>query len=152
MMDIIMSENFNAMWDAISSIMAVIATLMAVFALIYSVRTYKQTMQIVHYGEIDRMYFEILKEALAKPYLANSERIRDETQSQEYEIYAFIVWNFLEAIYDRCMRDPELQKTWYPILETESDSHKEWLFSGDNQRKFKSEFLHFIENEHYRIL
>lgn len=151
-MEIILSQEYNAMWDAISSIMAIIATAMAVFALIYSVRTYKKTMQIVHYGEIDRMYFEILKEALAKPYLAKSTRRRDADQEEEYEIYAFIVWNFLESIYDRCMYDPALRKTWFPILEAETLSHKAWLLQDQNRQKFKTEFLDFIEQEKFRLI
>ncbi len=63
-MEIFFNEEYTTLWTAISSIMGVIATTMAIFALLYSMRTYRKTMQVVHYGEIDKMYFEILKEAL----------------------------------------------------------------------------------------
>jgi len=66
-MDIFFNEEYTTFWTAISSIMGVIATTMAIVALFYSMRTYRKTMQIVHYGEIDKMYFEILKEALLYP-------------------------------------------------------------------------------------
>lgn len=148
-MDILLNEHYNTMWQALSSVMAIIATIMATFALVYSVRTYKRTMQVVHYGEIDRMYFDILKEAMAKPYFAKSDIPKDELQQQEYEIYAFIMWNFLEAIYDRCERDRDLQKTWYPILELESDAHKPWLDKDGNRKKFKNEFLLFIDDRKF---
>ena len=64
-MEIFFSDEYETLWTAISSIMGVIATTLAIFALIYSMRTYRKTMQVVHYGEIDKMYFEILKEALS---------------------------------------------------------------------------------------
>lgn len=110
-MEIFLSDEYETLWTAISSIMSILATMMAIFALIYSMRTYRKTMQIVHYGEIDKMYFEILKEALAKPHLVRQGIERDAEQAVEYDIYAFIVWNFLESIYDRCMLDHALQKT-----------------------------------------
>lgn len=150
-MDILFNEDYDTMWQAISSIMAVIATLMATYALLYTVKTYKKTMQVVHYGEIDRMYFDILKESLGKPYLSRSNIQKDEDQEQEYGIYAFIMWNFLEAIYDRCELDRDLQKTWYPILEAESDAHKPWLEKDGNRKKFKNEFLEFIENRKFSL-
>lgn len=149
-MEWLFSEEYTAMWDAISSIMGIIATLMAIVALIYSVRTYKSTMQVVHYGEIDRMYFDILKEALAKPHLAHSDKERSDAENAEYDIYAFIVWNFLEAIYDRSQHSSALQKTWYPIVQTESGSHKQWLDIPQNRAKFKNAFLDFIDREGYR--
>ena len=74
-MEIFLSDEYETLWTAISALMSILATMMAIFALIYSMRMYRKTMQIVHYGEIDKMYFEILKEALAKPHLVrkNSE-------------------------------------------------------------------------------
>ena len=102
-MDIFFNEEYATLWTAISSIMGIIATMMAVFALLYSMRTYNKTMQVVHYGEIDKMYFEILKEALSKPHLVRRNIVRSEEEEVEYGIYAFIVWNFLESIYDRCI-------------------------------------------------
>lgn len=148
-MEIFLSEHYTAMWDAISSMMAVIATGMATFALIYSIRTYKATMQTVHYGEIDRMCFEILKESLAKPHLARGHMERSGDEAIEYDVYAFIMWNFLEAIYDRCQHDPSLQATWYPIVQTESITHRGWLDDPNNRLKFKETFLRFIETEGY---
>ena len=68
-MEIFFNDQYETLWTAISSIMSILATMMAIFALIYSMRTYRKTMQIVHYGEIDKMYFVILKKALAKTHL-----------------------------------------------------------------------------------
>ena len=144
-MEIFLSDQYETLWTAISSIMGVIATTLAIFALIYSMRTYRKTMQIVHYGEIDKMYFEILKEALAKPHLVQKNSQRSVEQEVEYDIYAFIIWNFLESIYDRCMLDHDLQKTWFPIIQAERKIHLPWIQEDENRAKFKTEFLSFID-------
>lgn len=132
--------------------MGVIATTLAIFALLYSMRTYRKTMQVVHYGEIDKMYFEILKEALNKPHVVRKNFMRNEEQVVEYDIYAFIVWNFLESIYDRCMLDADLQKTWFPIIEAERAIHLEWIQKPENRTKFKAEFLNFIDKGNFEVV
>ena len=91
-MEIFFSDEYETLWTAISSIMGIIATTLAIFALIYSMRTYRRTMQVVHYGEIDKMYFEILKEALNKPFLLRHDIERSIEEEIQYNTYAFIVW------------------------------------------------------------
>jgi hypothetical protein len=150
--DIFLNETYNTLWTALSSIMGVIATTLAIFALLYSMRTYRKTMQVVHYGEIDKMYFEILKEALNKPHVVRKNFMRNEEQVVEYDIYAFIVWNFLESIYDRCMLDADLQKTWFPIIEAERAIHLEWIQKPENRTKFKTEFLSFIDKGNFEVV
>ena len=144
-MEIFLSDEYETLWTAISAIMSILATMMAIFALIYSIRMYRKTMQIVHYGEIDKMYFEILKEALNKPFLLRQDHERSLDEEIQYNTYAFIVWNFLESIYDRCMLDHNLQKTWFPIIEAEHKIHLPWIQESENRAKFKVEFLSFID-------
>ncbi|MDD5373864.1 MAG: hypothetical protein PHO62_10625 [Sulfurimonas sp.] len=150
-MDLFFNEEYTTLWAAVSAIMGVIATMMAVFALLYSMRSYNKTMRIVHYGEIDKMYFEILKEALAKPHVVRQNIVRSEEEEVEYGIYAFIVWNFLESIYDRCMLDVSLQTTWFPIIEAERATHLAWIQNPQNRTKFKDEFLNFIDKGELKI-
>ena len=150
-MEIFFNEDYDTMWTAVSAIMGVVATTMAIFALLYSMRTYRKTMQVVHYGEIDKMYFEILKESLSKPHLVQPSIKRDKDQEVQYTIYAFIVWNFLESIYDRCMLDAELKKTWFPIIEAERKTHLEWIKIAENRAKFKEEFLNFIDKGEFEV-
>jgi hypothetical protein len=150
-MELFFNEEYATFWTAISSIMGVVATTMAVFALLYSMRTYNKTMQVVHYGEIDKMYFEILKEALAKPHVVRQNIVRSEEEEVEYGIYAFIVWNFLESIYDRCMLDESLKTTWFPIIETERATHFAWIQIPQNRIKFKDEFLNFIDRGNFQV-
>ena len=47
-MEIFLNDEYETMWTAISSMMGVVATLLAIFALLYSMRTYRKTMQIMH--------------------------------------------------------------------------------------------------------
>ena len=150
-MEIFLNDEYETMWTAISSMMGVVATLLAIFALLYSMRTYRKTMQIMHYGELDKMYFEILKEALSKPHLVRKEFERNDEQKAEYRLYAFIVWNFLESIYDRCMLDHDLQKTWFPIIEAERSIHLAWIQEKENRTKFKAEFLSFIDKGKFEV-
>lgn len=150
-MELFLNDQYETLWTAISSLMGVIATTLAIFALIYSMRTYRKTMQIVHYGEIDKMYFEILKEALAKPHLVRQSIERDVEQETEYNIYAFIVWNFLESIYDRCMLDAELKKTWFPIIQAERKTHFGWIQQEENRTKFKEDFLSFVDKGKFEV-
>ncbi len=150
-MEIFLSDEYETLWTAISSIMGIIATTLAIFALIYSMRTYRKTMQVVHYGEIDKMYFEILKEALNKPFLLRHDITRTVEEEIQYNTYAFIVWNFLESIYDRCMLDHDLQKTWFPIIEAERKIHLAWIQNEENRPKFKAEFLNFIEKGKFEV-
>jgi len=151
-MEIFFNDQYETLWTAISSLMGVIATTLAIFALIYSMRTYRKTMQVMHYGELDKMYFEILKEALAKPHLVRQGIERDVEQTTEYNVYAFIVWNFLESIYDRCMLDSELKTTWFPIIQAERSIHLAWIQDNENRTKFKAEFLRFIDKGKFEVV
>ena len=151
-MEIFLSEEYQTLWTAISSIMGVIATTLAIFALLYSMRTYRKTMQVMYYGELDKMYFEILKEALAKPHLVQQGIERGVEQTVQYDVYAFIVWNFLESIYDRCMLDAALQHTWFPIIEAERAIHLSWIQQAQNRVKFKDEFLRFVDEGKFEVI
>ncbi|NCB54689.1 MAG: hypothetical protein EOM49_07085 [Epsilonproteobacteria bacterium] len=76
---------------------------------------------------------------------------RNDEQKAEYRLYAFIVWNFLESIYDRCMLDHDLQKTWFPIIEAERSIHLAWIQEKENRTKFKAEFLSFIDKGKFEV-
>ena len=57
-----------------------------------------------------------------------------------------MMWNFLEAIYDRSKDGLELCDTWYPIIDSEMQLHLTWLHQPHNTIKFKDEFLVFIND------
>lgn len=67
-----------------------------------TLKEFETTNQALHYGELDRMYFDLLKIAVDKPHLrapvSASQRSRE---PGEYETYAYMVWNFVETVADR---------------------------------------------------
>ncbi|HWT01505.1 MAG TPA: hypothetical protein VN256_14750 [Pyrinomonadaceae bacterium] len=150
MASIFFSPDYNTLWTAIGAIGQILAAVMAIAALVYSIRTFSKSLTTLHYTELDRMYLDLLKLRLERPYL-NPDAKRDPAQQVEYDTYAFMAWNFLETIQDRCERDEHLCETWYPVIDTEEELHREW-FATKSENKFKGAFRTFIENEEYRAL
>src|SRR4051812_39819031 len=116
------------------------------------VRSLAATARMTHYSQLDSMYQDILKMAVEKPYLRIPRNLGDEQQLQ-YESYAFIVWNFLETVRDRCDGDNTLQSIWGPVIANESALHKDWFYRETvpyNQianPKFRLEFADFVWRE-----
>ena len=81
---------------------------------------------------------------MERPHLIYSVVPRSEEEQREYEIYAYMTWNFLEAIYDRCERDEHLWDTWQPVLEAEIKLHGQWLSEPENKCRFKPAFCKFV--------
>ncbi len=100
-----------------------------------------------HYSELDRFYAEILRQAIALPHLRMPRRVTDEAALSEdytpysvddpdaaikavqYDAYAYMVWNFLEAIRDRCAERPKLKATWAPVIGAENAIHRSWFLA-----------------------
>ena len=123
------------------SALAVIVSLISLF---YSVRTFKQSMRLSHYADLDRMYWDLLKAGLEKPDLRRANCTRTPEQQQEYEIYAHMAWCVVESIFDRATRDKELLEIWSSAIEIESRLHREWFDRKDNEYKFRKEFRQYI--------
>jgi hypothetical protein len=133
-----LTEHDVTFWTFVLSVMALLTL---VFAAISFLKSLKES----RYTEIDRMYFDLLKCALDKPHVNDLAATRTETQKKEYEIYAFMVWNLMESIYDRCQYDKRLRATWYPVIDAENRLHRKWFDCLDNKHKFKDEFCRFVE-------
>lgn len=135
------------------------------FALVVLYRTTRQfliQMRSSHYSELDNMFKEILLIAIEKPYLRDKAKIADfvvylgskldppvngppdwekanletfKNQAAQYDMYAFIVFNFLETIHDRCYDTINLRKrldeslvgTWENIIASEHKLHEQWF-------------------------
>ena len=147
-MDIFMSADYSVLWSAIGAIAGGVATALGGGALLYSMVAYKESLQLSHYSELDNMYSGLLNLALDKTHLYNPNANRDEEQKVEYDIYAFMVWNFLETISDRCSGSKSLEETWTPILKTESKRHMKWFKDPANFSKFKQSFHDHIDHLH----
>jgi hypothetical protein len=149
-MGIFFHSDYSTMWTAIGALSQGFASIMAIAALIYSMTTFRKSLETSHYTELDSMYFDLLKVALEKPHLNKPIVALSDDQKIEYNIYAFMVWNFLEAVYDRCERNKHLCKTWYLVIDTENQKHREWFDQPGNKHKFKDTFHEFIRNARFK--
>jgi hypothetical protein len=110
-----------------------------------------ESIESSHYSELDKFYNDILRLGIDRPYLRSPSPIEDDqaalvsdydpypdynasdktNRTMEYECYAYMVWNFLETIHDRCVdaRRDSLKETWTPVIETENQIHRGWFLS-----------------------
>lgn len=160
----VMDSKSETFWTAFGAISTLLGSIAGFGAILYAMYTLKQqiiisnnTNQDSYYATIDSAYYDLLKEALNRPYLIHKEERTTKKQEQEYDIYAFMMWNFLETIYDRCeyfrreserrAKDDHLIETWYPVIDVESRNHGEWFERPDNYRKLKKKFREFMKFE-----
>jgi hypothetical protein len=138
------------LWNRVGAIATALGSLGIVLTLFYSAYSFKAALREGYYAELDRLYFELLKLGLERPYLRSSAPPTDPTKASEYGVYAFMMWNFLETVVDRCdnSSSPTLRETWYPIVATESALHRAWFDMPENRRKFKDRFCHFIDTRY----
>ena len=132
--------------QTIQATAALISSCLAGTALLYSMIAYTRTLKISHYNELDKAYQTVLNIAFQNIYLVKHELITTKEQQDKYDIYAFMVWNFLEAIYDKCMKDKHLKETWLPILCVEGRLHYKWFIREDNSDKFKTIFYTYMDS------
>lgn len=141
------------MSDVFSAAGSILAALIASIALIWSVITYRETASLSHYGELDRMYADLLRLALECPHLRLSPAPQRSADGQaQFDAYAYMVWNLIETVYDRIYDDDskekkKLRKTWCMVIREEEIIFGDWF--KDNSSKFKDEFKKFIDKKSY---
>ena len=137
-------------WSKAGVIAEALGSIGIVFTLLYSVWSFKTTLRDAYYAEIDRVYFELLKIGLERPELLSYPTAPDPAKADQYGAYAFMVWNFLETIFDRCQgwSKRRLRETWFPIIAAENDLHRAWFELPENRRRFKQRFVRFIEEQY----
>lgn len=127
-------------WTLFWTAFAAIGQFIAFPALLFAAWTFFRAAKIQHYDDLDDMYADLLKAALDKPYLRSPKKCESEAQREEYSIYAFMIWNFLETIFDRIGSDSDLKTTWMPIVIYEADTHREWFHTLTHHCRFKESF------------
>lgn len=148
MNELFFETDYLTLWAAVGAIAQGVASLLAIAALLYSMITFRKSLKLSNYAEMDRMYFDLLNLRLEKAHLQGQQATNASDQNRrEYENYAFMVWNFLETIHDRCERDKALCDTWFPILKHEGLLHKEWFERPDSALKFKPQFVEFAQSK-----
>jgi hypothetical protein len=137
-------------WEKAGVIAEAMGSIGIMFTLFYSVWSFTRTLRDAYYAELDRVYFELLKIGLERPALLSSPAPTDPAKATEYGAYAFMVWNFVETVFDRCQgwSKRRLRETWYPIIDAENALHRGWFDLPANRRRFKQRFVRFIEDRY----
>ena len=140
-------------WSKAGVIAEALGSIGIVCTLFYSVWSFKTTLRDAYYAEIDRVYFELLKIGLERPELLvfpTSPASPDPARAEQYGAYAFMVWNFVETIFDRCQgwSKRHLRETWYPVIAAENALHRKWFDQPHNRRRFKPRFVRFVESQY----
>jgi hypothetical protein len=124
----------------------VISALFAVWALLVSLLTFKKTRAMAHLSALDEMYLEILKIGIDHPEFRIPERRDAITDKAQYDIYAHMVWCFVETICDRAKSDPRVLETWAYAIDAEDRLHRGWIAEERNHHLFKLSFLKYVSN------
>ena len=147
---VLLQSQAISVWTEIQAIAEAAAAIGIVFTLFYSVWSFTRALRDSYYSELDRVYFELLKIALERPWLLDFPATADPGRQREYDAYAFMVWNFVETIFDRCQGwgKKRLRETWYPVIKAENDLHRKWFDLPVNRSKFKPHFCTFMEQQY----
>ena len=139
--------NWSANILAIANVVIALGTVVLAIGIPYAIRTAARDERDTFYATLDRTYFEIKKLIIEHPHLAQPNPAgKTREQLIQYDAFAFIVWNFVEAIYDYSKQEKVLQVTWGCILRYEAGVHSAWFRRPENNKKFKPAFIHHIED------
>lgn len=118
---------------------------------------FEESSRLMHYGELDTIYFELLKIAIDRPYLRDPGDTRRKENKIEYDTYAYMTWNFIEAVHDRLGDQPmkdnssstrhDLWETWGKAIDLEKSLHTEWWAEKRNRDKFKHKLSELYQAE-----
>ncbi|HYS20412.1 MAG TPA: hypothetical protein VEO73_04930, partial [Gemmatimonadales bacterium] len=89
-------------WTKAQVIAEVAGGIGIVFTLFYSVWSFRTTLRDSYYAELDRVYFDLLRIGMEHPDLLDFPTAPEPSKAREYDAYAFMVWNFVETVFDRC--------------------------------------------------
>lgn len=127
----------------------------SVISLIIAIVSYASNKSKLVYFNIDKQYYQLLKTAMDIPDLRNFSKTSQYFKEKgsdfytQYIIYAYMVWNCLETIYDHKSINKTLNKrdknTWLPVLQEENKFHYAWF--RHNIEKFKPNFSKFVTEE-----
>jgi len=127
-----------------------LSLLLIVLGLIVGGLRYLRSEKHDHYTELDSFYIQILLSRVDKPWLWDknlAQSGKDEPlAARMYEQHAYMVWTFLETIYDRVEMSKRLQITWQPIIRTEGSRYLPELQKFYDDGSFQCRFIKFVRN------
>jgi hypothetical protein len=130
---------------AIANIFVALGTLVLAvgvpLSILYSARQEKDTF----YATLDKTYFDIQQVIIDHPHVRDpNPHGKTADQLAQYDAFAFMTWNFVEAIYDYSQHHKPLRETWDCILKYEAQLHGRWFNEPRNHGKFKANFREYI--------
>jgi hypothetical protein len=126
-----------------------VSIFLSAVAILLSIYNFNRSRTVTMYQDLDSLYLELIKLAIANPGFVNPELTGDYKknfvgdQKLQYELYAFMVWNVCETIYDR-RSIKSFFKTWECIIKVENKLHRNWFDTEENHCRFKDEFVNYI--------
>ena len=139
--------NFFAfdIWTLISISIAFLSLIISILTNIFSQKRNA-------YVTLDGQYKDLLNLGINHPVLRNPSvtciyKVLEETDKDsyyQYQSYAYMMWNFLETIYDFASKDKNLINTWAPVLYEENKLHYRWFL--DHKHLFKKKFQDYVIN------
>jgi hypothetical protein len=144
----VISWESASIWDQIAWVAAVVGGIgagVAIPAIALSMFKFRKQTQAEHYRQLDEMYFQVQSFGMTYPEVAWPERRAvDQDTAARYDIYAAMVWNFIETLFDRCLDRKELWDTWQPAIIYEGVLHREWFNEAENRVRYKESFQEFM--------
>ena len=126
-----------------------------------SIRSLEQE-QDQFYAQLDDTYLEIQKLIIDHPHLGDPSVLLKNSEATpehltQYDAFAFIVWNFIESIYDFTHKGHDspqgrrktemLTQSWQCIVDYEGARHAQWFARPENQQKFKKPFRDYVARQ-----
>ena len=96
------------------------------------------------YAQLDNVYYDIQRQIIAHPHLGDPHCARTPAQMRQYSAFAYMSFNFVEAICDYSEDDPSLAETWGVVISYEANLHRDWISDDQNRNKFKPKFWNYI--------
>jgi hypothetical protein len=141
-------HNYHFM-DTAEVVVQVIAVILLYRTLYHSQTTFVDSLRETRYDAIDKLYFDLLNIRRDNIDFGTPDKITDPNRYEPYSVYAYMVWNLIESILDKCTRDPDLMETWDVVIEQEARRHGSWFANPVNQPNFKYKFRKEIEDRKY---
>lgn len=140
MFEFLNSPDYVNFFGALGGMGDAVGGVIGASALLYSMIIYRESMMLSHYSELDATYAGLLDKAIDHPHFVATNPERNDVEKVQYDLYAFMVWNFVETITDRCQKNKTLHETWSPVILVEAKKHYAWFNRPENKEKFKDSF------------
>ncbi|MEK6567515.1 MAG: hypothetical protein AABZ27_02095 [Candidatus Omnitrophota bacterium] len=122
----------------------------SLLALGISIWTWKSTHKVGRYEKADELLLEIHKIELEHPEFHNPEWCKQALNHNDlkirgsYDVFACIVWNFLETLYNRFGEKDLRKSAFYPAMKELSRQHREWFLKEPNVSSYNRQLIKFL--------